>query len=163
MAVKDAEVADRIVDGDGLRLVDGGHRLPFRSGLQVEFPPLKSLGATTRLPATATPLIGRDGEIDELVTMNRSGVRLATLTGTGGTGKTRLAIGVAVRLVEDFPDGACFVPLAAVTTFDVMWTSMSEVLDLPLDSRTPDGLLGRLEQRKGVFVLDNLEQVGVER
>ncbi len=128
-------------------------------GLQTDFPPPKSLGAASRLPIPATPLVGRDGEIAELVALLQSGVRATTLTGPGGTGKTRLAIGVAQRLVPEFPDGIYFVALAAVTNADLMWTSIAEVLDLPPDARNPGGVLAHIEQRKALFVLDNLEQL----
>ena len=128
-------------------------------GLPTDFPPPKSLGAASRLPVPATTLVGRDGEIAELVALVRSGVRATTLTGPGGTGKTRLAIGVAQRLVPDFPDGIYFVALAAVTNAELMWTSIAEVVDLPPDARNPEGLLSHVEQRRALFVLDNLEQL----
>jgi class 3 adenylate cyclase len=90
------------------------------SGLQGEFLPLK------------TPLVGRDREVAELMGLVTSpGLRLVTLTGPGGSGKTRLAIGVAAGLREAFPDGVFFVPLAAATTPEVMWMSIAEVLDAP--------------------------------
>ena len=88
-------------------------------------------------------------------------MRLVTLTGPGGSGKTRLAIGVAQRLVEAFPDGVYFVPLAAVTTPEVMWTSIAEMLDVPPESRMPAGTV-RIMWRtaRALLVLDNLEQLG---
>jgi predicted ATPase/class 3 adenylate cyclase len=129
-------------------------------GLQVDFPRVKSLGASSSLPRSATPLVGRDGELAELVEMLSSPeVRLLTLTGPGGSGKTRLAIGVAERLVDELPDGVYFVPLAAVTTTDVMWTSMAEVLGVPSEGRTPPGFFDHVAHRNGLFVLDNLEQL----
>ena len=82
-------------------------------GVRADFPPLKSLGASTSLPTHLTGLVGRDGELAELEAKLRSpGVRLVTLTGPGGSGKTRLATGLAHALVDRFPDGAYFVPLA---------------------------------------------------
>ena len=88
----------------GASLVDlGWHRLkdieaPERiyqlagTGLAHQFPPLKSLGAQTRLPMPPTPLVGRDADVDQLRdAILRPGVQLVTLTGTGGVGKTRLA------------------------------------------------------------------------
>ena len=113
---------------DGVALRDlGRHRLrdlPTEEhlfqlavdGVRVDFPPLKSLGASTSLPTHLTGLVGRDGELAELEAQLRSpDVRLVTLTGPGGSGKTRLATGLAHALVDRFPDGAYFVPLAAVT------------------------------------------------
>ncbi len=112
------------------------------------------------MPRPATRLVGRKGELAELTTLLRSpDVRLLTLTGPGGTGKTRLAVAVAELLVEQFPDGVYFVPLAAVTTTDVMWTSIAEVLDVPPEGRIPPGPFDHVAQRSALFVLDNLEQI----
>jgi predicted ATPase/class 3 adenylate cyclase len=157
---------------DGVRLRDlGSHQLKditvpehlFQAtidGLQTDFAPLKTLGAASRLPIPATPLVGRDGELAVLLALLRSpGVRLVTLTGPGGSGKTRLAIALAQRLVEVFPDGVFFVPLASVTSADVMWTSIAEVLDVPPKGRTPPGFFDYVAHRSALFVLDNLEQL----
>ena len=68
------------------------------------------------LPAPLTPFIGREAEVaDVCALVRRPEVRLLTLTGTGGVGKTRLALEVASTLQDDFADGACFVPLAPVS------------------------------------------------
>ncbi|HLL07426.1 MAG TPA: tetratricopeptide repeat protein [Nocardioidaceae bacterium] len=129
-------------------------------GLGVDFPPLKTLGAASRLPRPATPLVGRDGELAELSALLRSPqVRLVTLTGPGGTGKTRLGIALAQRLVERFPDGVYFVPLGSVTTSDVMWTSIAEVLDMPPEARMPPEFFALVRHRSSLVVLDNLEQI----
>jgi predicted ATPase/class 3 adenylate cyclase len=129
-------------------------------GLRTDFPPLKSLGAASSLPRPATPLVGRDGELAELAAVvSSSDVRLVTLTGPGGSGKTRLAVGVAQRLVERFPDGVFFVPLVTVTAADGMWSSVAEVVDVPPQERMPPGLFAHLAVRSAMFVLDNLEQL----
>jgi predicted ATPase/class 3 adenylate cyclase len=129
-------------------------------GLPVDFPALKSLGASSSLPVPVTPLVGRDGELAELGSaLGPGGVRLVTLTGPGGSGKTRLAIGVAQRLVRAFPDGVYFVPLASVTTRDVMWTTIAEVLDAPPEGRIPPGFFTHVAHRSALLVLDNLEQL----
>jgi predicted ATPase/class 3 adenylate cyclase len=128
--------------------------------LQAEFPPLKTLGAASSLPRPATPLVGRDGEVAGLTALLGSPeVRLVTLTGPGGAGKTRIAIALAQQLVERFPDGVFFVQLSAVTTSDVMWTSIAEVLDVPPKGRIRPGLFDHVAHRIALFVLDNLEQV----
>jgi predicted ATPase/class 3 adenylate cyclase len=128
--------------------------------LEVEFAPLKTLGAVSSLPAPATPLVGRDGELAELLGLVRSpGVRLVTLTGPGGSGKTRLAIGVAASLTEEFSDGVFFVPLASASTPEVMWMTMAEVLDVPAEARLPPGIFGYVAHLSALFVLDNLEQL----
>jgi len=129
-------------------------------GLPADFPPLKTLGAASSLPVPATPLVGRAGELAELVALLGSPqVRLVTLTGPGGSGKTRLAIGVAERLVERFKDGLYFVDLAAATSADVMWTTIAEALDIPPEGRIPPGFFSHVAHRSALLVLDNLEQV----
>jgi predicted ATPase/class 3 adenylate cyclase len=129
-------------------------------GLQADFPPLKSLGAASSLPRPATPLVGREGELAELAALLSSPeVRLVTLTGPGGSGKTRLAVGLAQKLVERFPDGVHFVPLATVTTADVMWTTIAEALDVPPEARVPPELYEHVAYLSGVLVMDNLEQI----
>jgi predicted ATPase/class 3 adenylate cyclase len=128
--------------------------------LRADFPPVRTLGAASSLPVPATPLVGRDGELAELVALVRTGdVRLVTLTGPGGSGKTRLAIALAQRLVGAFGDGVFFVPLAAATTPDVMWTTLAEALDLRPGERTRDHVVLHLAARTALVVLDNLEQL----
>jgi predicted ATPase/class 3 adenylate cyclase len=77
------------------------------------FPPLRTLDRTA-LPIAATALIGRERELAELTHLLRNDARLVTITGAGGSGKTRLALQVAAELAEDFRDGVFFVPLAPV-------------------------------------------------
>lgn len=157
-------------DGVGLRDL-GSHRLKditqlerlFQltiDGLAADFPPLKTLGASTSLSRPGTPLVGRSGELATLITLIDSpDVRLLTLTGPGGTGKTRLAIGLTERLVESFPDGVYFVPLATVRTADVMWTSIAEILNVPAAGRMPPAFFEYVAHRAALFVLDNIEQI----
>ena len=77
-----------------------------------EFPPLKSL-YRTNLPVPATPFLGRRSEVSEVVALvKRPDVRLVTLTGPGGTGKTRLALQAVAEAADDFPDGLWWLPLA---------------------------------------------------
>jgi predicted ATPase/class 3 adenylate cyclase len=129
-------------------------------GLPLDFPPLKTLGAVSRLPRPATPLVGRVDELAELTALLSSPeVRLLTLTGPGGSGKTRLAIAVTHRLVPTFPDGIYFVPLAAASTSEVMWTSIAETIDAPPHARTPPLLLAHVAHSRALLVLDNLEQI----
>jgi predicted ATPase/class 3 adenylate cyclase len=130
------------------------------SGLQEDFPPLKSLGAQTSLPVPATPLIGRDDDLEHLrVTLTRPGVRLVTLTGPGGIGKTRLALAAAASLDAAFPHGVYFLALAAVRDADVMWKTLADSLDVSAEGRIAEAVTGYLSQRRALLVLDNLEQL----
>jgi predicted ATPase len=127
-------------------------------GLPEDFPPLKSLGAATNLPVPITPLVGRDSDREQLRGLiRRPGLRLVTLTGPGGVGKTRLAIDAAAALGETFPQGIYFSALAAVRDADVMWKAIAG--DLSVDGDEPAAVMEHLRERQTLLVLDNLEQV----
>ena len=118
-----------------------------------DFPPLKSLNQTN-LPVQPTPLVGREHELDEVLTLTgRGDVRLLTLTGPGGSGKTRLALQAAAELVEDYPGGVWFVPLAAVTDVEFVLPTIATTLG------AKDGLGDHLRDRATLLVLDNLEHL----
>lgn len=157
---------------DGLQFVGlGQHRLKDVPGaehlyqvagadLPQDFPPLRSLGAGSRLPVAATSLVGRDGELALLEgLLTEDGVRLLTLTGPGGSGKTRLAVAVASRVEPELPDGVYFVPLESVATTEAMWTTVGEVLGVSGESRALPNLLTQIASRRALLVLDNLEQL----
>jgi predicted ATPase/class 3 adenylate cyclase len=129
-------------------------------GLADRFPALKTLGTEASLPVPVTPLVGRDDDLDQLcAAIARPGVRLITLTGTGGVGKTRLALAAATELGAAFPGGVYFVPLAAVTDADVMWKTLADSLDVSSDGQVADAVTEYLADRKAMLVLDNLEQL----
>jgi predicted ATPase/class 3 adenylate cyclase len=129
-------------------------------GLADGFPPLRSQGRAVNLPGTLTPLVGREAEVAEVVALFAGGrTRLVTVTGPGGTGKTRLSIAVAELLAGDYADEVCFVPLAGVTEVTTMWTTIAQALDLPPDGHLPPGFFDHASQRRVVLVLDNLEQI----
>ena len=104
--------------------------------LEVEFPPPRSLETRpTNLPLQPTPLIGRECEIREVAELlRRPDARIVTLTGTGGTGKTRLAAQVAAELLDDFPDGVFFVNLAPLANPGLVLPTVARALGIP-DSR----------------------------
>ncbi|MCI0435179.1 MAG: tetratricopeptide repeat protein [Gemmatimonadetes bacterium] len=132
-------------------------------GLRSEFPPPRSLGAKRlNFPATPTRLIARESEISAIRAILRSeGVRLVTLTGPGGTGKTRLGIAIADTAADDFRDGAVFVPLSSLTDGRLVATTVVQALGLMEGSGRPtiDVLLSHLHDRQMLVVLDNFEQV----
>ena len=129
-------------------------------GLDERFPPLRTPGERTHLPPQATGIIGRDEELAELRRMlGEDGCRLVTLTGPGGSGKTRLAVAVAESVGEAFPDGVFFVALDAARTRDVLESTLAEALGLPADARSPSDVLRFLAELRLLLVLDNLEQL----
>jgi predicted ATPase/class 3 adenylate cyclase len=130
------------------------------AGLPDRFPSLKSLGARSRLPVPMTPLVGRERDLEQiLATLTGPGIRLVTLTGTGGVGKTRLSLAAAAALDQDFPQGVFFIPLAAVRDAEVMWKTIADGLDVPGDGPAADAVTGHLGDRRALLVLDNLEQL----
>lgn len=93
------------------------------------FPPLRSLHRTN-LPRAAWPLLGRDGELKQIRTLVSEGVRLLTLTGPGGSGKTRLALQAAAELSDEFPDGVFFVALAPLRDAAAVQATVAESIGL---------------------------------
>jgi predicted ATPase/class 3 adenylate cyclase len=130
------------------------------AGLPDRFPSLKSLGAQSRLPVPVTPLVGRERDLEQvLAVLTGPGIRLVTLTGTGGVGKTRLSLAAAAALDQHFPQGVFFIPLAAVRDADVMWKTIADGLDVAGDGPAADAVTGYLRDRRALLVLDNLEQL----
>src|SRR5829696_4377924 len=131
--------------------------------LPSEFPPLRTLEThTNNLPLQATPLIGREREVEAVCGLLRSPeTRLLTLLGPGGTGKTRVGLQVAADLVDDFEDGVFFVPIAAITDPTLVAPTIARVLGLSESgAQPPEELLeGYLRDRQTLLLLDNLEQV----
>src|SRR5260221_215146 len=91
-------------------------------------PPRPGSLSTHNLPAPLTPLIGREQEVAAVCALlRRPEVRLLTFTGTGGVGKTRLALQVASALLDDFADGVSFVSLAPISDPDLVIPTIAHV------------------------------------
>lgn len=166
-------VRDNLPPGAALR-EHGQHRLKdlerpehiydvLISGLPSEFPPLVTLDARpNNLPLELTPFIGREREIAQLrETLLRPEVRLLTLLGPGGVGKTRLALQVAADLIDVLPDGVFFVPLAAIREPDLVLPAIAEALGVRETGGQPlrQALRDRLRSATALLLLDNFEQV----
>ena len=131
-------------------------------GLLSEFPPLRSLGKTAALPISRTPLVGRGAELRNVYSLFADrDARLVTLTGPGGSGKTRLAAAVAAELEPHYPDGVYFVALHTVDRGEHMWATIAEVLDAGTAADGPPSgrVTSHLSARHALLVLDNLEQI----
>jgi len=133
------------------------------AGLSEDFPPLKTLNSrANNLPIQLTQLIGREKEVTRILhLLRREDIHLLTLTGSGGTGKTRLGLQVAAELSDAFPDGVHFVNLAPISdpTFVVptivQTLALKEITDQPL----LDLLKAFLHEKHLLLLLDNFEQV----
>jgi predicted ATPase len=123
------------------------------------FPALRALHRIN-LPVPTTPFFGRESELAELLArLTREEVRLVTLTGPGGTGKTRLALQAAAELSDGFADGVFFVPLAPLRDTRAVHAAVAEAVGLGAG----DDPTAWLASRRALLVLDNLEHLpGVE-
>src|SRR4051794_8475740 len=160
--------------GGRFRLRDlGAHRLKDLSGpqriyqlmldgLDADFPPLRTLeNRVTNLPVQMTALIGRARELADLQEQLSGDVRLMTLTGPGGTGKTRLALQAAAELIDAFADGVFFVALASIDDPALLVPSVAQAFSLREQRGQPlvETLYAYLSRRRILLVLDNLEQI----
>ena len=131
------------------------------AGLRTEFPALRALDAGPgNLRAATTSFIGRESEVAELQAAAKAH-RLVTLTGVGGVGKTRLAVEVAARLADEFPDGVWFFELAAVADPAAVPDAVAAVLGITQQpgKTLADSVAAALEGRVRLLVLDNCEHV----
>ena len=146
-----------LVDVEALDL--GEHRVKdfdqplaiFQLG-EESFPPLKTI-SNTNLPRPASSFVGREREVQEIGSLLRDGARLLTLTGPGGTGKTRLALETASELVPEFKAGVFWVGLAPLRDPALVTDTIAHALG------AKDGLADHIAERQLLLLLDNLEQV----
>jgi predicted ATPase/class 3 adenylate cyclase len=150
-ATRDLVGVDRLRDLGVHRLKDlAAPEHLFQLGDE-EFPPLISLDQTN-LPVQPTPFVGRERELAEVLALLDSH-RIVTLTGTGGSGKTRLALQAAAESVDRYGDGVWFVSLAAVRDPQTIEPTIAGVVG------GPDDLNEFLASKRTLLVLDNLEQL----
>ena len=116
-----------------------------------EFPALKSL-YRTNLPVPATAFLGRDAELFEVVTLLED-ARLLTLTGPGGTGKTRLALQAAGLVSDAYPDGVWWIPLAPLRDPALVLATAGQTLG------SKNGLAEHISDKSMLCLFDNFEQV----
>ncbi|MDQ6885618.1 MAG: adenylate/guanylate cyclase domain-containing protein, partial [Candidatus Dormibacteraeota bacterium] len=130
-------------------------------GLPADFAQLRTLEATpNNLPTQLTSFIGRDDQVRQAKELLLK-AHLVTLTGPGGTGKTRLSLQIAADLLGSFADGVYFVPLSAVRDPELVPSAIAQALAIPVTgSQAPmDRLLDDLKGKRTLLVLDNFEQV----
>jgi predicted ATPase len=134
------------------RLKDFDEAVPiFQLGSE-PFPPLKTI-SNTNLPRPASSFVGRERELEEVTELVRDGSRLLTLSGPGGSGKTRLALEAASDLVPEFKAGVFWVALAPLRDADLVSETIAQTLG------AKDGLADHIGERELLLLLDNLEQV----
>ncbi len=131
-------------------------------GLRTDFPPLRGVDSNPgNLRPAITSFIGRESEVAEVTAALRAR-RLMTLIGVGGVGKTRLAVEVAGRLADEFPDGVWFFELAAVTDPAAIPDAVAAVLGIITqqpDKTVSESVAAALEGRVRLLVFDNCEHV----
>ncbi len=116
------------------------------------FPPLRTV-SSTNLPRPASSFIGRQDDLERILQLLDSDARLVSLTGPGGTGKTRLALEAAASALPRFPGGVYWVPLAALRDATLVSTTIAQSLGAKVD------LAEHIGRREMLLVLDNFEQV----
>ena len=144
------------------RILNQDDELDLPSSASVSSLPTRDAVAATNLPAQPTRLIGRHRELAEAAAfITQDAVRLLTLTGPGGTGKTRLALQLAADSLDHFPHGVWFVNLAPLTDPELVLPTIAQTVGLKAQPGQPiaSALADHLRDKGCLLVLDNLEQV----
>jgi len=131
------------------------------AGLRAEFPPLRSLDALpNNLPLQATSFVGRDSDVAEVIALVARH-RLLTLFGTGGVGKTRLAVQVGSELLDQFPEGVWFVDLAPITDPELVASVVAKALGMSQQDgqRADESIPPWLKRKKLLLIFDNCEHL----
>lgn len=130
------------------------------SGLEASFPQLRARPAESMLPKSLSDFVGREREIDSGLSI-LGAHRLLTLTGPGGTGKTRLSLEIAYRIEREFADGAYFVPLAPLTDPELIPATILQAIGLETTGGTGPmrHLLSYMSEREVLLLLDNFEHL----
>lgn len=150
--LRPADVA--VIDADAVAIT-----LPNVASLAIAHLPQQQLPP---LPVSATPFVGREAELAELAALIvNPEVRLITLMGAGGAGKTRLALQAATVVQSEFEFGAAFVPLVSITTSEQIAPAIATALNVPLQGEADDltQLLTLLREKSVLIVLDNFEHL----
>ncbi|HEU0248865.1 MAG TPA: adenylate/guanylate cyclase domain-containing protein [Gaiellaceae bacterium] len=141
-----------LVDLGEHRLKDIAQAVPLFQLGEGSFPPLKTI-SNTNLPRPASSFLGREAELAAVLSKIEAGARLVTLTGPGGTGKTRLALEAAASLVPSYKAGVFWVGLASLRDPALVTETIAQTLG------AKDGLASHISERELLLLLDNLEQV----
>ncbi len=145
----------------GRRLARGFSQPVALYGLRLPGMPEPERRAIGSLPNAPDTFIGRERELHELGLLLHSGQRLVTLHGTGGSGKTRIAIETGRENADDFPNGVFFIPLEEAQTMASVLARIVAAFEVPLPSEADPLYILKtvLEDQKCLLILDNFEQV----
>jgi non-specific serine/threonine protein kinase len=152
--LEDLQTLKADLDRDGGALA-GTPRMATTENVQIEAPP------PTNLPHKLTPLVGRDAERDDVLSLLRKDdVRMITLTGPGGTGKTRLSLAIGAELLREMDDGVWWVSLGAIRDPRLVISEIAAVFDVH-EGGVPllDGVKHAIAGKSLLLILDNFEQV----